>query len=161
MKKFKNIFIASSLSVSLFTIVSTILYSIFGRGSFQFVTPFNMQLSDPIFNAWISLILYITFGISIYYGLYIMKHGKFGFNITTFSHFVMSWFVISILGIATNYSMDIPNKTISDYYFGDSTYIYFLIYSIILTFIIYILVYIFFIIYYKFQVREINKTIKD
>ncbi|WP_422393588.1 DUF3021 family protein [Lactococcus garvieae] len=159
MKHLKKLFIASSISVTIFTIMSIILYSIFGRGSFQFITPFTIPLSNPLYNAFVSIITYIAIGVSISIGADIINDGKFGINIITSSHFITSWITISILGVMTSYPLGIPNDIVIDYYLENTTYTHFIIYPIIITFILYIIIYLNFIVYHKFQIKNLNKKV--
>lgn len=161
MKYFKNTFIASSISITIGTTMSLILYSIFGRGSFQFITPYTMQLSDPIYNAYIALIIYACIGISFKTCQNIIKYGKFNFNKITILHFIISCITLSILGVLTSYPVGIPNSALYDYYFGSSFTISFITYPIILTLVTYIIIYIIFIFYYKLQVRKLNKKLRN
>lgn len=159
MKYFKNAFIASSISITICTTISVVLYSIFGRGSFQFITPYTIQTSAPVYNAYIALMIYATAGVFFYTCGYIIEHEKFGFNKITVSHFVVSWIILSILGVLTSYPVGIPISGLYDYYFGAGFTISFITYPIFSTLIAYVLIYILLIIYYKFQISKLNNKI--
>lgn len=160
MKHIKNSLIYISLSISICTVLSAVLYSLFGRGSFQLITPFGVQSSNPIYNADAALIIYAFVGVIIYSISYLLKHGKFGFNKLTIWNFFVTWIILSFLSLLPYFPFGSSIDDIYSIYFEPFNASVF-VGPIVSSLIIYTLIYIAMLIHYKRVTKKLNKKISS
>lgn len=148
-----------AISISIFTVLSAILYAVFGRGSFQLINPFTMALSTPIYNASISLLLYAMTGLYFFYFITLIKNDKLGFNKWTLVHFIVSVVSFSVVGFLSGMPINASMDVLVSYYTSVS-WVNLIKYPIIVTLVGYCITYVVMWGYYVRQIKQINNKIK-
>lgn len=154
----KTLLNSITISISICTIFSVILYYFLGRGSFQLINPYTMDLSSPIYNATISLILYTATGVYFYYFINLVQNDKLGLNKYTFTHFILSIITFSALGFISSIPINAPSDAFASYY-TNGNLDFLVLYPIIITLIGYFLTYIIMWAYCVYQTKKLNKVI--
>lgn len=148
-----------AISISICTILSAVLYAVFGRGSFQLINPFTMALSNSIYNTFISLLLYAMTGLYFFYFITLIKNDKLGFNKWTFAHFIVSVVSFSVVGFLSGVPINTSTEVLVSYY-KSASWSNMIMYPIIITVVGYCITYVVMWGYYVHQIKQINNKIK-
>lgn len=169
MKKFKQRLTVAMMSIGICTTLSVFLYLTLGRGSFNFIQPFTMMLSDPIYNATLSILIYAIFGVSVFTAINLFKDQ----NTSTqrqhkniIRHFLISTMTFALLGFLTSFPVGTPLNHVWAYYYASgltitNTIVNILLIPVVESLVIYLLVYLGLWLFYRHQIKQLNQIIKS
>lgn len=164
MNKIKKYFIVTMVSVGIGTTLSTLIYLLFGRGSFNLLQPFSVQLENPIYNATIGILIYCAFGSAVFSAYELFQDFENRKIYHVFGSYFMNVAVFSILAILSLYPLGQPVNLVWSIYFNElgpnSFLLHFVMFPVIECVVIYFVVYVVLWLSYLRQVRRLNKLVK-
>jgi hypothetical protein len=187
MKKFKSLFNTISLksllnamaiSIAVFTVISVGGYLLLGHGGFDLVTPFGVNRKNYTYNALFATLFYAMVGAFCYHTTLLIKKDALGLKLTTVFHFLIGLTVFFIYGFLqklpwgadyhtmihwVQYGFVYRSATIyADGTIGaEVTHYEQLLIPLVISIICYIACYIFAWISTRFEIKLINRKIKE
>lgn len=168
MIKLKKYFIITMFSTGIGTTLSVAIYLLFVRGSFNLLQPFAIRLSNPIYNATISILIYCAFGIAVYSASELFKEYDRAVNHNVYrviGSFFMSVTIFSVLEMLSIYPISESFYQVKDIYISEiginSFILHFFLVPVFECFTIYLIVYIVLWLFYHRQVSKLNKILKN
>lgn len=165
----KDMFIAMSLSLSFGMIINILYFNIRGRYWFVFLNPLKRTMFETVDSATFSTIIYLLIGVFIWSIVWLYNTDKFGFTLTNFLHFIVSFvlfillYLVSLLPYGNLFHMNLKTiklivpTTIA--YFNSSFIFWDLVRPMLWIISSYLIIWgIFWIIQYR-QVKKMNKEI--
>lgn len=160
MKTLKHYLNAMAISIASFTVLSTLLYTLLGRGSVQLINPFGMNYTAKIdANGHIvatyttqifisAIVVYAVFGIAATFIPWVFKNEHLKLWQATIINYLATLFVFMGLAIWTNWNIGFFDfsKVLS---------------SIILITIGYIFIWIGAFFYYRYQIKKLNQKLNS
>lgn len=164
MSKIKKYFIVTMVSTGIGTTLSAIIYLLFGRGSFNLLHLFSVQLENPIYNATVAILIYWAFGITVFSANELFQDVKDHKLYHIMLNFFLNVTIFSLLAMLSIYPIGEPLDQMKNLYINqvglNSFMFHFIIVPITESFVIYLVVYTSLWLAYRQQVRKLNKALK-
>ena len=161
MKTVKSLLLASSVSISICTLLSTLNHLFFsGFSEFYLVGPTGGFSSAPGFNLMIVL-NYALVGIIFWTGAQLIKHDHFGFTKMNLIHFVLSFIGFAAMMVLDTLPIGIPQIPLHIWLEMNGGLKRIIMIPITTTFTYYLIAWVIAWLYYRYQSRKLNKKLNS
>lgn len=162
MSNIKDLLITMSMSLSLGVILNVLYYNVRGRYWFVLMNPLKKAFYETVSDVTFSTVVYLLIGAFIWSIIWLYNSDKFGFTLTNFIHFIISFFTFILLYLYSLVPFNPFNTKINEInyitaYFNNTFIFWDLVKPVLWIISSYVIIWgIFWIIQYK-QVKKMNK----